>query len=70
MPLSVWKCVVKTNKILLQLAWKLCHDLQYYNFDFIKEMDRALKEIHVDYISTEQVKKLIEVCVTKILCCY
>lgn len=35
-----------------------------------KEMDRALKEIHVDYISTEQVKKLIEVCVTKILYCY
>lgn len=29
-----------------------------------KEMDRALKEIHVDYISTEQVKKLIEVCET------
>ena len=27
-------------------------------------MDRALKEIHVDYISTEQVKKLIEVCLT------
>ena len=24
-------------------------------------MDKGLKEIHVDYISTEQVKKLIEV---------
>ena len=28
---------------------------------FSKEMDRGLKEIHVDSITTEQVKKLIEV---------
>lgn len=53
-------CIISTRRKALYKHIFQKVDKDRDNLITFKEMDRALKEIHVDYISTEQVKKLIE----------